>query len=47
VKSIIPYWRTLKMEGVMNEKFPGGADAQKLLEQERHIAVQKGKKYTI
>jgi len=28
----------------MNEKFPGGADARKkLLEQERHIAVQRGK----
>jgi hypothetical protein len=35
------------MGGVMNEKFPGGADAwKKLLEQERHTAVQKGKKYT-
>jgi len=29
VKSITPHWRTLKMEGVLNEKFPGGADARK------------------
>jgi len=36
------------MGGVMNGKFPGGADARKkLLEQERHIAVEKGKKYPI
>jgi hypothetical protein len=35
------------MGAVMNEKFPGGADApEKLLEQESHTAVQKGKKYT-
>jgi len=47
-KSITPYWRTLKMGGVLNGKFPGGADARKkLVGQERHIAVEKGKKYPI
>ena len=27
MKSITPYWRTLKMDGFLNEKFPGGAEA--------------------
>ena len=32
----IPYWRTLKADGSLNEKYPGGAEAQKnLLEKER------------
>src|SRR5665647_3001811 len=25
----IPYWRTLKADGFLNEKYPGGAEAQK------------------
>ena len=42
---ITPYWRTLKVGGVINEKYPGGAEAQKkLLEKEGHKVVQKGKK---
>jgi len=44
-KSITPYWRTLKTGGVINEKYPGGVEAQKkLLEKEGHKVVQKGKK---
>jgi hypothetical protein len=44
-KDITPYWRTLKVGGVINEKYPGGVEAQeKLLEKEGHIVVQKGKK---
>ena len=32
-KNITPYWRTLKTDGVINEKYPGGVEAQrKLLE---------------
>lgn len=27
-KDITPYWRTLKVGGVLNEKYPGGVDAQ-------------------
>ncbi len=27
-KDITPYWRTLKSKGELNEKFPGGVDAQ-------------------
>jgi len=43
-----PYWRTLKVGGVINEKYPGGAEAQKkLLEKEGHKVVQKGKNYVV
>lgn len=39
-----PYWRTLKSNGELNAKFPGGIEAQKkLLEQEGHTVVQKGR----
>ena len=32
----------------MNEKYPGGAEAQKLrLEHEGHTVIQKGKKYVV
>jgi len=44
----IPYWRTLKADGFLNPKYPGGETAQKkLLEEEGHTVVQKGKKYRI
>jgi hypothetical protein len=47
-KNITPYWRTLKTGGVINEKYPGGVEAQKkLLEKEGHKVVQKGKKYMV
>ncbi|MFZ0966544.1 MAG: MGMT family protein [Candidatus Bathyarchaeia archaeon] len=47
-KDITPYWRVLKTGGVINEKYPGGVDAQKkLLEKEGHKVVQKGKKYVV
>ena len=37
---VTPYWRTLKVGGVLNEKFPGGVEAQaKRLEAEGHIIV--------
>jgi len=40
----IPYWRTLKADGFLNPKYPGGQEAQKkLLEQEGHRVIQKGK----
>ncbi len=45
---ITPYWRTLKTGGVLNEKYPGGAEAQRLrLESEGHTVVKKGKKYAV
>jgi hypothetical protein len=47
-KNITPYWRVLKTGGVINEKYPGGVDAQKkLLEKEGHKVVQKGKRYVV
>jgi len=47
-KAVTPYWRTLKTGGVINEKYPGGVEAQKeLLENEGHRVIQKGKKYVV
>ncbi len=47
-KRITPYWRTLKSDGSLNEKYPGGVDAQKVfLEFEGHRVVRKGKKLTV
>ena len=47
-KDITPYWRTLKAGGVINEKYPGGAEGQKrLLETEGHKVIQKGKRYIV
>ena len=44
-KDETPYWRTLKANGELNEKYPGGALAQKeKLEAEGHIVIQKGRK---
>jgi len=40
-----PYWRTLKMDGALNDKFPGGQEAQrKRLEKEGHTVVKRGKR---
>ena len=45
---ITPYWRTLKADGEINEKYPGGVEGQrKLLEKEGHRIVEKGKKYVV
>ncbi len=43
-----PYWRTLKKGGLLNEKYPGGAEQQKtLLEMEGHSVQRKGKNYIV
>lgn len=43
-ESITPYWRTLKANGELNPKYPGGILAQKeKLEAEGHTIVQRGK----
>jgi alkylated DNA nucleotide flippase Atl1 len=40
-----PYWRTLKNNGELNKKYPGGAENQKkLLEKEGHVIINKGKR---
>lgn len=47
-KFITPYWRTLKTNGELNPKYPGGIEAQKiLLEKEGHKIIKKGKKYFV
>jgi hypothetical protein len=43
-----PYWRTLKKNGELNEKYPGGIDEQKrLLEMEGHTIIQNDKHYYV
>lgn len=40
-----PYWRTLKANGELNPKYPGGVEKQRRkLEQEGHTVIQKGRK---
>ena len=44
----IPYWRTLKTDGFLNPKYPGGQQEHKrMLEQEGHKVVQKGKNFFV
>jgi len=45
-KDITPYWRTIKSDGSLNPKFPGGLEAQAAhLREEGHIIEEgKGKK---
>ena len=45
-RDITPYWRTLKSKGELNEKYPGGVDAQiaHLREEGHTIEPGKGKK---
>ena len=39
-----PWWRTLKANGELNPKYPGGVEAQKeKLEAEGHCVIQKGR----
>lgn len=48
VQDITPYWRTLKAGGVINPKYPRGGEGQKkLLEEEGHKVIQRGKKYIV
>lgn len=43
--NLTPYWRTLKANGELNPKYPGGIERQKeKLEAEGHIIIQKGRK---
>ena len=40
-----PFWRTLKANGELNAKYPGGVEEQKkMLEKEGHTIIQKGRK---
>ncbi len=39
-----PYWRTLRANGELNPKYPGGVEEQKAkLEAEGHTVIQKGR----
>lgn len=39
-----PYWRTLKADGSLNPKYPGGVERQmQRLEAEGHVVVQQGR----
>lgn len=39
-----PYWRTLKANGELNPKYPGGVEAQKAkLEAEGHTVISRGR----
>lgn len=43
-----PYWRTLKANGEINPRYPGGVEHQKrLLEDEGHQVIKKGQKYLV
>lgn len=47
-KRITPYWRTLKSDGELNPKYPGGIENLKSrLHAEGHRVVQKGKRYFV
>lgn len=44
VKKIAPYWRVVKENGMLNEKFPGGIEGQKALLEKEGFTVVAGKK---
>ena len=47
-KDITPYWRTLKVGGQLNEKYPGGIEVQaSRLSAEGHTIESKGKKMRV
>jgi hypothetical protein len=47
-RRITPYWRTLKSDGEINPKYPGGiADLRKRLASEGHRVIQRGKRFFV
>ena len=42
-EDITPYWRTLKAGGLLNEKYPGGVEAQAAHLAEEGHAIESGK----
>lgn len=47
-KKVTPYWRTLKSDGELNAKYPGGISGiRKRLRAEGHRIVQRGKRYFV
>ncbi|MDM0105866.1 MGMT family protein [Variovorax sp. J22R24] len=46
--NITPYWRTLKADGELNLKYPGGLDElMQRLESEGHTVVQRGRRFFV
>jgi alkylated DNA nucleotide flippase Atl1 len=46
MNSELPYWRTVKNNGELNKKYPGGMEKQKeLLAREGHEFTKKGRKH--
>ena len=44
----LPWWRTLKIGGELNPKYPGGIDAQmERLQAEGHRVVQRGQRFFV
>jgi alkylated DNA nucleotide flippase Atl1 len=42
----VPYWRTIKNDGQLNDKYPGGSKRQKqALEREGHTTITRGRKH--
>lgn len=47
-KRVTPYWRTLKVGGEVNPKYPGGiAELRRRLEAEGHQVRQKGRRFLV
>lgn len=47
-REITPYWRTLKANGELNAKYPGGiGNLMNRLEAEGHVVVQRGKRFLV
>jgi len=47
-KRITPFWRTLKVSGEVNPKYPGGtAELRKRLMAEGHVVRQQGKRFLV
>lgn len=47
-EDMVPYWRTLKTGGILNEKYPGGLEEQaRRLQGEGHEVGRKGKHYVV
>jgi len=42
-KDITPYWRTLKADGSLNEKYPGGVESQAAYLREEGHTIEPGK----
>ena len=48
LQDITPYWRTLKANGELNLKYPGGLDElMRRLESEGHTVVQRGRRFFV